>query len=236
MGLFYESDKNLYDLLDEKKNFVFIGEAGSGKSEIALNIAAMLAEKHKVGVDFFDLDQTKALYRSRDLKETFALRNVNIHFRDQFFDAPVMVGGVRSSLLSDNYTILDIGGGQQAAKFAGAYSDLISKSDSLAVYVFNSYRPWSGNVESIDVTMRHILSSMRIDHIYLLANPNLGYKTDSLEFAEGLKKTDELFGGYTYVNSACVRRELYEEASHITDKTLIPIDLYLGFSWIEKDI
>ena len=40
----------------------------------------------------------------------------------------------------------------------------------------------------------------------------------------------------TNVNSACIRRELYEEASHITDKTLIPIDLYLGFSWIEKDI
>jgi energy-coupling factor transporter ATP-binding protein EcfA2 len=234
MGLFYEADKTFEELIAEKKNFVFIGEAGSGKSEIALNIASILAATTKRDVDLFDLDQTKPLYRSRDMQEDFASKGVNIHFQDQYLDAPVMVGGVRVSLVSDNYTLLDIGGGQQAAKFAGAYADLLSKDDSVPVYIVNPYRPWTGSVDAIDATMRHILGSMRLDHIYILANPNLGYATTTEEFMNGLNKVDELFDGYTDVNSACIRRELFEEAKKLTDKTLIPIDLFLTYSWVER--
>lgn len=234
MGLFYEADKTFEDLMREKKNFVFIGEAGSGKSEIALNTASKLAASGDRKVDLFDLDQTKPLYRSRDMQQQFASKGVDIHFQDQYLDAPVMVGGVRVSLVSDNYTLLDIGGGQQAAKYAGAYADLLSRDDSVPVYIVNPYRPWTGSVDAIDATMKHILGSMRLDHIYLLANPNLGYTTTSEEFMNGLKKIDELFEGYTVVNSACIKRELLEEAGKQTDKTLIPIDLNLTYSWVER--
>ena len=116
MGLFYEADKTFSELMKEKKNFVFIGEAGSGKSEIVLNVANKLAESTGRKVDLFDLDQTKPLYRSRDMKEDFAGRGVTIHYQDQYLDAPVMVGGVRVSLVSDNYTLLDIGGGHQVER------------------------------------------------------------------------------------------------------------------------
>ena len=75
---------------------------------------------------------------------------------------------------------------------------------------------------------------MRLDHIYLLANPNLGYTTTTEEFMNGLKKIDELFDGYTVVKSACIKRELLEEAGKQTDKTLIPIDLNLTYSWVER--
>ena len=233
MGLFYEADKTFFDLMKEKKNFVFIGEAGSGKSEIVLNIANKLAQETGRPVDLFDLDQTKPLYRSRDMKEDFAERGVTIHYQDQYLDAPVMVGGVRVSLVSDNYTLLDIGGGHQAAKFAGAYSDLLSKDDAVPVYIINPYRPWTKSVYAIDGTMSHILGSMRLDHIYILANPNLGYATTVDEFTEGLEKTDALLEGFTTVNSACVRRDIYEEAKARTDKTLVPIDLFLTYSWVD---
>ena len=233
MGLFYEADKTFFDLMKEKKNFVFIGEAGSGKSEIVLNIANKLAQEAGRPVDLFDLDQTKPLYRSRDMKEDFAERGVTIHYQDQYLDAPVMVGGVRVSLVSDNYTLLDIGGGHQAAKFAGAYSDLLSKDDAVPVYIINPYRPWTKSVDAIDGTMSHILGSMRLDHIYILANPNLGYATTVDEFTEGLEKTDALLEGFTTVNSACVRRDIYEEAKARTDKTLVPIDLFLTYSWVD---
>lgn len=233
MGLFYEADKTFEELMDEKKNFVFIGEAGSGKSEIVLNVAAKLAESTGKPVDLFDLDQTKPLYRSRDMQEDFAKRGVTIHYQDQYLDAPVMVGGVRASLVSDNYTLLDIGGGHQAAKFAGAYSDLLSKDDSVPVYIVNPYRPWTKSVDAIDATMKHILGSMRLDHIYILSNPNLGYATTADEFTEGIKRIDELFDGYTHVNSACVRKDIYEEAKERTDKKLVPIDLFLTYSWVD---
>lgn len=233
VGLFYEADKTFEDLMKEKKNFVFIGEAGSGKSEIVLNIANKLAQQTGRKVDLFDLDQTKPLYRSRDMQEDFAKRGVNIFYQDQYLDAPVMVGGVRVSLVSDNYTLLDIGGGHQAAKFAGAYSDLLSKDDAVPVYIINPYRPWTKSVDAIDGTMKHILGSMRLDHIYILGNPNLGYATTVNEFMEGLDRIDELLDGFTVVNSACVRRDIYDEVRERTDKSLVPLDLFLTYSWVD---
>ena len=233
MNLFYEADKTFNRLMKEKKNYVFIGEAGSGKSEIVLNVASMLAESTGGPVDLFDLDQTKPLYRSRDMYEDFKSRGVTIHYQDQYLDAPVMVGGVRASLIGDGYTLLDIGGGHQAAKFAGGFSDLLSKDDALPVYIVNPYRPWTKDVDSIDATMKHILSSMRLDHIYILGNPTLGYATTVNEFMDGLDRLDELFDGFTEVNSACVRKEIYEEASARTDKCLIPLELFLTYSWVD---
>ena len=51
----------------KKKNFVLLGESGSGKSEIAVNLACVLSKQSPDGkeVHFFDLDQTKPLFRSR---------------------------------------------------------------------------------------------------------------------------------------------------------------------------
>ena len=233
MGLIYEADKTFDRIMKDKKNFVFIGEAGSGKSEIVLNIANKLAERTGMPVDLFDLDQTKPLYRSRDLQEDFAGRGVKIHYQDQYLDAPVMVGGVRVSLISDNYTLLDIGGGHQAARFAGAYSDLLSRENAVPVYIINPYRPWTKSLEAIDGTLIHILGSMRLDHVYFLGNPNLGYSTTADEFMNGLNMMDSLLDGITTVNSACVRRDIYEEVRSRTDKYLEPIDLFLTYSWVD---
>ena len=85
MGLFYEMDKNFGDVLKEKKNFLFIGEAGSGKSEIVLNVAAKLARETGKKVDLFDMDQTKPLYRSRDMADDFKELGVDIHYQDQLY-------------------------------------------------------------------------------------------------------------------------------------------------------
>ena len=60
----------LTDAVGNHSNFVFFGEAGCGKSEIAVNLALALAAKGDRPVRFFDLDMTKPLFRSRDVAET----------------------------------------------------------------------------------------------------------------------------------------------------------------------
>ena len=67
-------------LLDmtSSSNVVFLGEAGSGKSEIALNFAQALAELGGKPVHFFDLDMTKPLFRSRDRREALEALGVEI--------------------------------------------------------------------------------------------------------------------------------------------------------------
>ena len=78
-------------LLDmtSSSNVVFLGEAGSGKSEIALNFAQALAELGGKPVHFFDLDMTKPLFRSRDRREALEALGVEVHYEAQFMDALV---------------------------------------------------------------------------------------------------------------------------------------------------
>ena len=234
MGLFYEMDKTFGDLLKEKKNFLFIGEAGSGKSEIVLNVAAKLAKDTGRKVDVYDMDQTKPLYRSRDMKDAFAEIGVDIHYQDQYLDAQTVVGGVAQSLLGDGYTLLDIGGGHPAARMAGGYAHILKQDDAVPVYIINPYRPWTRSLETIDGTMGSILQAVRLDHIYLLGNPNLGYHTNAEDFLDGLDKMDQILEGITKINSVCVRKEIYEEVRDKTDRYLLPMELYLTYSWVDR--
>ena len=234
MGLFYEMDKDFGELLKEKKNFLFIGEAGSGKSEIVLNVAAKLAKETGKKVEVFDMDQTKPLYRSRDMKDAFADLGVEINYQEQYLDAPTTVGGVAVSLMGDGYTLLDSGGGHPAARMAGAYSHILKNDDAAPIYIINPYRPWTKSLQSIDETMSDILQAVRLDHIYILGNPNLGYHTTAEDFMEGLEKLDQLLDGITVVNSACVKKELYDEVRNQTDRYLLPMELYLTYSWVDR--
>ena len=53
------------NFLPAARKLVFLGEAGCGKSEIAMQLAMTLAAQGNA-VHFFDLDQTKPLMRARD--------------------------------------------------------------------------------------------------------------------------------------------------------------------------
>lgn len=57
--------ENILTGLPAGRAAVFLGEAGCGKSELAVHLALSLAGKGRE-VHFFDLDQTKPLMRSRD--------------------------------------------------------------------------------------------------------------------------------------------------------------------------
>ena len=69
-----------------KTNFILIGEAGCGKSEIALNLAKYFAETQQKEVHLFDMDMTKPLFRSRDLLRSEEFAGIHFHFEEQFYD------------------------------------------------------------------------------------------------------------------------------------------------------
>jgi hypothetical protein len=85
----------------DRSNYLFLGEAGCGKSEIAVNLALALAARGEKPVHFFDLDMTKPLFRSRDVSAMLTDAGVTVHYEEQFMDAPTQVGGP-SVLLRDD--------------------------------------------------------------------------------------------------------------------------------------
>ena len=106
---------------------VFLGEAGCGKSELAVQWALTAAERRR-DVHFFDLDQTKPLLRSRDAAALLEGAGVTVHFEQQCADAPTQVGGLVPLLLDKSKSvILDVGGNDTGARLIGGYAHLLQE-------------------------------------------------------------------------------------------------------------
>lgn len=219
-------------------NFLFIGEAGSGKSEIAVNAAGKLLSIGDKKVHFFDMDMTKPLFRSRDLSEELFGLGMEFHYEEQFMDAPTLVGGV-SRLLKDEeaYTVLDVGGDYIGARSIGGFAPYINREDTVVYYVINPYRPWSYDLEHIDKVLGEVLgvSHISIDKVRLIGNPNMGPATSAEEVLEGNEKLERMVAPYKKLDFLCVREELFLEVKDKLSLPVMPIHLYLTYPWADGE-
>lgn len=218
------------------RNFVFLGEAGCGKSELALNLARLLAGRGGLPVHFFDLDMTKPLFRSRDRAAALEGMGVQVHFEEQFMDAPTLTGGV-SRLLRDPevLTVLDVGGDYIGARSVGGYAPLLNRADTAVLYVINPFRPWSMTLEHIDRVLGETLgvSHVRLDRLRLVGNPNLGPATTPEDVLAGAQSLVEMVGPYKPVDFLCLRADLLEAVRPRSALPLFPMELQLTYPWAE---
>ncbi len=142
------------------RQFVFLGEAGCEKSELAIAFALDLAQAGQ-DVHFFDLDQPKPLMRSRDAAALLEGCGVHLHYAQQLADAPLQTGGLIPLLLDLNKTVgLDVGGNEGGARLIGGYAQALQTAEIF--FVVNPYRPWSSTIEQIDQTLSSILLASRL--------------------------------------------------------------------------
>lgn len=217
-----------------QSNFIFVGEAGSGKSEIAINFAKHLVELGEKPVHLFDMDMTKPMFRSRDVQSEIEKMGIIFHHQEQFFDAPTLVGGVNRLLKDDNcYVVMDVGGNDIGARAIGGFAPKFNQDNTLVYYVLNPYRPWSGTVDHIDGTLSSILniSHIKFDKVHMISNPNNGGSTTVEEVLEGNLKTLEMLGFLVDIEFTCVNDTLYEAVKNRIDTPLLPIHLYLTYPW-----
>jgi len=231
-------DNHIFEeMLAKKKNFVFIGEAGSGKSELAINFAFKMAEVATKKVHFFDMDQTKPLFRSRDVSEQLEEVGVVFHSQKQLLDAPTIVPGVIEQLMDkESYTLLDIGGNATGARMIGQFSHILNDESTCVFFVINTYRPWSKTAMSIEETVSRITRVSRIKHVNVISNPNLGLTTTPEEVIAGNEKLKEILGpDGAKIDYVCVLENLYDRVKDIIKEPLIPVQIYILYPWLQKN-
>jgi hypothetical protein len=215
------------------RSFVLLGEAGCGKSEIAVNLARRLAAGDRP-VHLFDLDMTKPLFRTRDLGDSLAEAGVTLHFEEQFMDAPTVSGGVNRLLRDpDALTVLDVGGDYIGARSIGGYAPLLNKPETAVYYVVNPYRPWSGTLEWIDRVLTEILavSHLRFDRLELAVNPNLGEETRAEDVPEGVRRLEAMLEGRWPIRFVSVEERYAAYAEAELGYPILPLRRYLAYPW-----
>lgn len=211
-------------------NFVLLGEAGCGKSELAVNLALALRKTGRP-VTLFDLDQTKPLFRTRELSDTLEKEGVTLVYEEQFADAPTTSGGVRTALKDENrFAVLDVGGDHIGARAIGGYAPLLNRDDTALYYILNPFRPWCGTADHAGLILSEILtvSHLRPERIRYVGNPNLGDTTTAADVISGYQALTDMVETLDFL---AVDEQLLPETADKLPLPLLPLRRYLTYPW-----
>jgi energy-coupling factor transporter ATP-binding protein EcfA2 len=220
--------------LNGNRKIILLGEGGSGKSELSLNLAVLIRhtlirQSINEEVRFLDMDQTKPLLRSRDVGDDLRVQGITFRAQEQFMDAPIVPCGVIESLTNtSSWTILDVGGSQAGALCLGQFSDTILSVKARVYYTINPYRPFSDTTDRICQTMQQILSFCRVEQIHILSNPYLGPDTTLEQLLKGNEMLTTLLKPMNQsISLTAISSHLWEAAWDLISGEVIRIYPYL---------
>lgn len=183
------------DKVRNKKNIIFVGESGCGKTELALNCATELSQDYKniKTVNLLDMDQTKGSFRARDHEEELNQNQVTMVCGEHFLDTPVVPPGVIRLLNGSEYiNVLDVGGNEMGAITMGQFAEQIQNTDSVVFFVINPFRILSLDDIHISAMVEKIRDYGAFEDFKFIANPNMGEYTDGEIAESGLETLTEI--------------------------------------------
>lgn len=182
--------------LDLKKIIIVSGHYGSGKTNIAVNLAiALKNETNKVAI--CDLDIVNPYFRTADsvkLLEDNGVHCVIPEYANSNVDIPSIPSGLSSLLMADSrfdYSIIDVGG-DEGAVVLGMYNSMITARGYDMIYVVNKYRPLTDNPRDTVDLMHDIETASRLKCSYIANNSNLGIETTKSTIDESLRYAEEI--------------------------------------------
>lgn len=219
--------------LKNKKNFIFLGDSGSGKTENALYFATKALIGRSEESIFFDMDQTKAIFRAREYEEI--LKEYGVKFMDvtTFLDAPVVPSGVKAAISSElSVKIFDVGGDVIGAKMIGQFSDMLNNEKTKVFYIINPYRPFSKNGAEMIDRMNKILISCHLQDvdISIISNPCLGDKMTAEDILQGHSWLKDQLKGCGYDCSYLSVNEIFQnEIKKKVKEEVLPLKIYIKY-------
>ena len=179
-------------ILTEKQYLVLTGNYGSGKTELALNLAMQYAGKFQTTL--VDLDIVNPYFRSGEKAEEMekaGIRMLMPTFAMTTVDIPALPAEIQSVFeVPSDKVIFDVGGDDTGAAALGRYYPSFSaRRDQIAVMlVVNCMRPLTQNTEDIiDLALR-IENRGRLKIDAIINNTNLADQTEP-EMVEAGEKT-----------------------------------------------
>jgi len=182
-----------------KKPFVIlVGHYGSGKTEIAVNIA-FYHKQNKKEVTIVDLDLIKPYFRCRLLREDFKARVIRLVAPEggKFYaDLPILLpearGVLEKSAKKEEIVILDVGGDDLGARVLGSVNDVVKAEESELLFVLNHNRPFAEDVNAVVKKMREVEGAAQMKITGLIANSHLMDETSEEDVLNGLKISKEV--------------------------------------------
>ena len=215
--------------MNYKRITLLCGHYGSGKTNVALNMAYQISEKHNE-VAIADLDIVNPYFRTKDSAEELEKKGIKLivsEYAGTNVDIPALPAEMYS--LTDNKSIkavIDVGGDDRGAVALGRISPSIKEeNDYEMLLVINKFRPLTPDAESTVEVMREIEQAGGLKFTGIVNNSNLGELTtledvlESVEYANNVAKLTGL-----PIKCTTVKQELYTELEGKIEN-LLPLKL-----------
>ena len=182
--------------MEHKRLTLFAGHYGSGKTNIAVNYAMLLAREEKK-VCIADLDIVNPYFRTKDSEAELSELGITLissKYANPNVDLPALPAE-SYRLVRDKscYGVIDIGGDDRGAYALGRFADAIKEEgDYRMALVLNRYRPLTSTVEGMLEIIGEIETAAGIKFNCIVNNSNIGPETtretvlESLAFAESV--------------------------------------------------
>ena len=212
-----------------KRVTLLAGHYGSGKTNIAVNMA-MMQKKACYHVALADLDIVNPYYRSKDSEDDLKAMGIELicsPFANSNVDVPALPQELYR-IVDETATnmVVDIGGDDRGAYAQGRFAQrLKDENDYEMILVINKYRPLTVDEKDAIEIMHEIEEAGHLKFTAIVNNSNLGKETtaqdvlDSVPYAETMAKETGLPLLFTTVREDLLP-ELEGKIEHLMGMTL----------------
>ncbi|MDO4739967.1 MAG: hypothetical protein Q4A66_04800 [Eubacteriales bacterium] len=222
--------------LPSNRVIVIAGHYGSGKTEIALNMALRL-RKECGDVTLVDLDIVNPFFRSAEqaaLLEEHGVELLKPIYANTSVDIPSLPPQIQGVFARETgRVIFDVGGDDAGAAALGGFAPQFSVADKLFYMVVNPFRPRSESVEQIVQMYHAIARRARMTPDALICNANLGDTTRPADILEGYAVVREAAAQLGLPVACVCVGEGVDPAALVDMPPLFPIRRYLKPEWME---
>lgn len=222
---------------------IIVGGYGSGKSEVAVNLARYLVGQRpssKQPVTVVDLDIVNPYFRSREATEELEKLGIQaIHPRggQRYADLPIILPDIKAGIKQNTGTmVLDVGGDDAGARVLSSLADVFVPGEYDLLFVLNASRPFTADVDGCLKTMQEIEASSRLKFTGLIANTHLMEDTSEDIIVKGLSLAREVGGhlNLPIIFVSAVAEILEKMDTRTIDIPVLPLSRSLLKPWEKK--
>ena len=197
---------------------VIVGNYGSGKTEVSINLAV---NRKRAGIDVLiaDLDLVNPYFRTREARKPLSKLGIDVVIPpEKYLQAdlpilsPVIAGLIRQP---SKLTLIDAGGNGVGATVLATLADSLKNKDVHMLQVVNPYRPFTDTVSGCLKMRDEIEKASKITINGIIGNANLIDET----------KAEDIYKGYDFVKALSKESRLPLEFITATADLLPEIDV-----------
>ncbi len=174
---------------------VIVGNYGSGKTEVAINLA-LASRQREAGVRVVDLDLVNPYFRTREARDLLRAHDVEMVLPPAPYlhaDLPILSPAVSGAIRRPGkLTLLDVGGDDAGATVLASLADAFEGQPIEMLQVINPYRPHTESVAGCLAMRREIEAASRLAVTGWIGNAHLMEATTTETITAGFAFASEV--------------------------------------------